>query len=114
MEGEVWAERAAACLLLLLMLMATLCAALRLDVAFCGVHCSREQLEDLQSTNGVIHRRGDGPAVRVSEVTLEHGDSITFGGAKSTAVGSAPGPKVSEATRSSRVIHGNTCQCKLL
>jgi len=52
--------------------------------------------------------------VRVSEVTLEHGDSITFGGAKSTAVGSSPGPKVSEATRSSRVIHGNTCQCKLV
>ena len=53
----------------------------------------RWKLEDLQSTNGLIHRRGDGPAVRVQSVMLEHGDKITFGGAKSTEVGCVPGPK---------------------
>ncbi len=53
----------------------------------------RWKLEDLQSTNGLIHRRGDGPAVRVQSVMLEHGDNIVFGGAKSTEVGCEPGPK---------------------
>jgi hypothetical protein len=53
----------------------------------------RWKLEDLQSTNGLIHRRGDGPALRVQSVMLEHGDKITFGGAKSTEVGCEPGPK---------------------
>ena len=56
------------------------------------LHTHTPQLQDLQSTNGVIHN-----GVRVSEVLLAHGDRITFGGARSTAVGAAPGPKAPQS-----------------
>jgi len=56
------------------------------------LHTHTTQLQDLQSTNGVIHN-----GVRVSEVLLTYGDRITFGGARSTAVGATPGPKAPQS-----------------
>lgn len=62
------------------------------DVSSCLPCSPQTQLKDQQSTNGIIHN-----GVRVSEVLLAHGDSITFGGARSTALGSRPGPQVSNS-----------------
>ena len=86
------------------------CLAVRPTCLLCGLVCGalillcRTQLEDLGSLNGILYN-----GVRVSEVLLTHGDSITFGGACLIDVGSEPPPEVSERTGLIEIDRSDVC-----